>query len=225
MGSYSVLGEVYYAVIETSSHFFLVYADFHPRDWSESCLVGNCHENDMEGVMLAIKKDGSTYGKFQAMFTVAHSDFFSYKDYQSTLSNAVTNDGQTIDGDVQFYQSTHPYVYIEAKGHGNHGADRWETSGFPGGAGCRSSGVSAGGFTIEQDALSRQLDESQFTATASRQRPGSYRPSPRRTGPEEDCAARPRLRLPMCLERGTPTSALRNANEVPPIGLARTSRR
>jgi hypothetical protein len=135
LGAYSVPGEVYYAVIETQSHFFLVYADFHPRDWSETCAFGDCHENDMEGVLLAIKKDGSTYGKFQAMFSVAHKDFWSYKDYQSSLSNALTNAGQTIDGDVQFYQSTHPFVYIEAKGHGDYGSKRWETNGFPGGDG------------------------------------------------------------------------------------------
>jgi hypothetical protein len=135
LGSYSVKGEAYYAVIETQSHFFLVYADFHPRDWSESCLLGDCHENDMEGVLVAVKKDGTTYGKFQAMVTVAHKDFWSYKDYQSALSNAVTNTGQTIDGDVQFYNATHPFVYIEAKGHGDYGSKRWETGGFPGGDG------------------------------------------------------------------------------------------
>lgn len=135
LGSYSVLGEVYYAVIETQSHYFLVYADFHPRDWSESCAFFNCHENDMEGVLLVIRKNGSTYGAFHAMFTVAHTDFWSYKDYQSTLSNAVTTDHETVDGDVQFYQSTHPYVYVEAKGHGDYGDKRWETNGFPGGDG------------------------------------------------------------------------------------------
>lgn len=135
LGAFAVPAYVYYAVIETSSHYFLVYADFHPRDWSEFCSDTNCHENDMEGVMLAIKKDGTTYGRFHAMFTVAHSDFFSYKDAQSSLSNAVTNDREDFDGDVQFSQTTHPYVYVEAKGHGVHGADRWETNGFPGGDG------------------------------------------------------------------------------------------
>lgn len=133
--SFSVKGEIYYAVIETTSHYFLVYADFHPRDWSESCSFANCHENDMEGVMLAIKKDGSTNGAFHAMFTVAHTNFYSYKNAQSTLSNAVSNDRETIDGDVQFYATTHPLVYVEAKGHGVYGASRWETNGFPGGDG------------------------------------------------------------------------------------------
>lgn len=130
---YAVPAYVYYAVIETTTHYFLVYADFHPRDWSESCAFFNCHENDMEGVMVVVKKDGSTYGAFHAMFTVAHTNFYSYKDYQSSLSNAVTDGREAIDGDVQFQGSHHPYVYVEAKGHGVYGAKRWETNGCPGG--------------------------------------------------------------------------------------------
>lgn len=135
LGSYAVPASVYYAVIETETHYFLHYANFHPRDWSEACSDLNCHENDMEGVMLVIKKDGTTYGAFQLMITVAHTNFYSYKDYASSLSNAVTSDRETIDGDVQFWSGTHPYVYIEAKGHGDYGAERWETNGFPGGDG------------------------------------------------------------------------------------------
>lgn len=134
LGAFSVPAYVYYAVIETSTHYFLVYSDFHPRDWSETCTTLNCHENDMEGVLVVVKKDGTTYGAFHLMITVAHTDFYSYKDYQSALSNAVTNGNENIDGDVQFANG-HPYVYVEAKGHGVHGADRWETNNFPGGDG------------------------------------------------------------------------------------------
>jgi len=34
--------------------------------------------NDAEGVMLAIRRDGSTFGQLQAAVTVAHTDFFSF---------------------------------------------------------------------------------------------------------------------------------------------------
>jgi hypothetical protein len=133
LGAYPVRGEVYYAVVETQTHYFLVYADFHPRDWTELCSDLACHENDMEGVTVVVKKDGTTYGAFHLMLTVAHTNFYSYKDFQSALSNAVVDGRETIDGDVQLYGGTHPYVYVEAKGHGVYGDKRWETNGFPGG--------------------------------------------------------------------------------------------
>jgi hypothetical protein len=132
LSAYAAYAYVYYAVVETTTHYFITYADFHPRDWSELCIASNCHENDMEGVLLVIKKGGSVYGTFQLMVTVAHSDFYSYKDYHSAPSNAVANDREDIDGDVQFFDRHHPYVYVEAKGHGVYGAERWEASNFPG---------------------------------------------------------------------------------------------
>jgi hypothetical protein len=135
LNSFSLPAYIYYAVFETRSHYFLHYADFHPRDWSELCTTLHCHENDMEGVMLVIKKNGTRFGAFQLMITVAHLDFYSYKDYQSSLSAAVTAGHETIDGDVQFHLGHHPYVYVEAKGHGVYGSKRWERNGFPGGDG------------------------------------------------------------------------------------------
>jgi Ca2+-binding RTX toxin-like protein len=55
---------VYYWVVETANDWYIGYALFHPRDWSDgTCLQAagnaNCHENDMEGVLLTVQKDGS----------------------------------------------------------------------------------------------------------------------------------------------------------------------
>jgi hypothetical protein len=42
---------VYYAGMETATHWFLVYSFFHPRDYAERCFLGTCHENDNEGLI------------------------------------------------------------------------------------------------------------------------------------------------------------------------------
>src|SRR5512140_1398388 len=75
--AFPLRAHAYYSVVETSSHWFLVYLFFHPRDWTDS-FFDTEHENDAEGVMLAVRRDGSTFGKLQAAVTVAHTDFFSY---------------------------------------------------------------------------------------------------------------------------------------------------
>ena len=65
---------VYYSVVETSTHWFIVYGLFHPRDWSNESLTQE-HENDMERILAIVKKDNSTFGTLQGMITVAHEHF------------------------------------------------------------------------------------------------------------------------------------------------------
>jgi hypothetical protein len=125
---------IYYWMIETDTHWFIGYADFHPRDWTDFPLIDTQHENDMEGCILVIGKDGSPYGQLLLIITVAHLDFYSYKDFDASPSANVADGHETIDGDVQF-EDHHPYVYVEAKGHGVYGDKRWEESDFPGGDG------------------------------------------------------------------------------------------
>ena len=130
---------VYYWAVETETHWFLGYAFFHPRDWNGTCSVpiwpDSCHENDIEGVLLTIQKNNSLYGQFLLMNSVAHVNFYSYKNYDEAPSLEVSNDNEDIDGDVQF-EGNGPLIYIEAQGHGIYGAERWEQSpGFPGGDG------------------------------------------------------------------------------------------
>jgi len=135
---------VYYSVTETSTHWFILYAFYHPRDWSDIPDPFNLytHENDMEGVLMTVRRDGSTYGTLQAMVTVAHTDFYSY----TPLGSPFTNGREDIDGRVVFHVhlgANHPTTFQEAKGHGVY---RWDGGSFPGGDGVvyfpSSSGVS-----------------------------------------------------------------------------------
>jgi len=107
---------VYYAAMETETHWFLIYNFFHPRDYSDRCVIGTCHENDNEGIILTIAKDGSTYGKLQLMETLAHDNVYSF-----TADSAIRDGVHNIDGKIEFYQDSHPAIFIESGGHGIYG--------------------------------------------------------------------------------------------------------
>jgi hypothetical protein len=127
-----LVGAAYYSVVETSTHWYLVYAFYHPRDWAElDPFLLDSHENDMEGLLLTVRKDGTQYGSLQSMVTVAHSDFFSFVPAGSPF----TAGRETIDGSVimqTFDGAAHPTSFQEAKGHG---CKAWNGSSFPGGDG------------------------------------------------------------------------------------------
>jgi hypothetical protein len=109
---------LYYSVVETDSHWFINYVAFHPRDWSDSVLQDpDEHENDFEGIMAIVRKDGSDFGTLDGIVTQAHGDFFSYTPEGSPL----TAGHETIDGTLtlQTYLGVRrPLISQEAKGHG-----------------------------------------------------------------------------------------------------------
>ena len=107
---------VHYAVMETRTHWFLIYNLFHPRDYSDQCVVGTCHENDSEGLILTIEKNGSRYGQLLVMETLAHNKIYSYR-----ADPRVRRNLHDIDGDVEFHQRSHPAIFVEAGGHGIYG--------------------------------------------------------------------------------------------------------
>ncbi len=84
MPQFKLEAYIYHWVTETMTHWFIGYADFHPRDWSDDITAPlDQHENDMEGCLLAIQKGEGYYGQFILMITRAHEDLYSYKDYDS----------------------------------------------------------------------------------------------------------------------------------------------
>lgn len=108
---------VYYAVMETRTHWFLIYNMFHPRDYSDKCVAGTCHENDNEGLILTVRKDGSSFGALQTMETLAHNNIYSYR-----ADRRVGNNVHGIDGRIERVDS-HPVVFVESGGHGVYGSD------------------------------------------------------------------------------------------------------
>jgi hypothetical protein len=107
---------VYYSVVESCTHYFISYSFFHPRDWSDT-IFDQEHENDLEGALLAVRKDGSSFGRLEGMITVFHTNFFSFTPAGSPL----TNGHESIDGTVSFEARSgvnRPKTVQEAKGHG-----------------------------------------------------------------------------------------------------------
>lgn len=148
--SYPLDAYIYYSIVETETHLFLGYYTFHPRDWLVVDIESTSHENDLEGVLIVIKKD-SSWGQFLCMVTRAHVNFYQYKDYNQSPSSGVSNGHEDIDGDIEFelvsdYETEfsfesheHPIVYVDCWGHGVYGDKRWESDGFPGGDGVKYS--------------------------------------------------------------------------------------
>jgi hypothetical protein len=108
---------VYYAAMETKTHWFLIYNMFHPRDYSDKCVAGSCHENDNEGLILTVLKDGSRYGALQTMETLAHNNVYSHVNSRSIRSGL-----HNVDGGIEFWQESHPVAFIESGGHGVYGS-------------------------------------------------------------------------------------------------------
>ena len=93
MNNFPLRAYAYYSVVETTTHWFIGYYDYHARDDGPIWL--DAHENDMEGLLLVIRKDGSTYGSFQLMETLSHNQYYQY-----TNDGTITTGSDNIDGKV-----------------------------------------------------------------------------------------------------------------------------
>ncbi|KAB2865244.1 MAG: hypothetical protein F9K46_03930, partial [Anaerolineae bacterium] len=91
--------KVYYSVCETRTHYFLIYAVYHPLDWwkyiDQAFLDDPVswiraqfdeHVHDMEGALLVVTKDipesvkasGAKYGLVDALITISHTHLLIY---------------------------------------------------------------------------------------------------------------------------------------------------
>ncbi|MCP4581147.1 MAG: hypothetical protein GY839_05980 [candidate division Zixibacteria bacterium] len=114
----NLTGAAYYSVTETMTHWYIVYAFYHPRDWDNI----DQHENDMEGFISIVQKPltkalkkNFPYGIHVGMITIAHNNFYSY-------SNVLTSNRESVDDGVKFEKGpdglSHPCTYQEPMGHG-----------------------------------------------------------------------------------------------------------
>jgi hypothetical protein len=130
-------GYIYYSVSETETHYFIHYAVFHPRDYkggerkgiilSEIIREGTkhgiekdptgmleeagvAHENDMEGALVVVAKNGKDLAHAQVAFveTFHHNDFSPYLPGESAPKGF---------GSFRS-EEEHPVLYVEPKGHG-----------------------------------------------------------------------------------------------------------
>lgn len=115
---------VYYSLAETSSHWFIIYGFYHPRDWDDLPLQRWFeHENDFEGYLAIVQKPSESlrqscpHGFLTGMVTVAHRHFHAY-------SHVLSSKDQEIKGTIHFSTVdalngvSHPTSYQESRGHG-----------------------------------------------------------------------------------------------------------
>ena len=71
---------MYYSVVETATHYFIVYCSYHAQDREPRCSDGECHENDLEGGLHMVKKgpENGGMGTLWLMMYLAHDDWFTY---------------------------------------------------------------------------------------------------------------------------------------------------
>jgi hypothetical protein len=114
---------VYYALLETESHYFLTYHLFHPRDWSWIRIgVHLTHENDGENLQIVVDKSS---GRVVLLFTQAHYSGGVYANPDSDIGDgaeAVRGPLTLLDDDGRpAPDGRHAVVFVEAFGHGIYG--------------------------------------------------------------------------------------------------------
>ncbi|MBQ2953528.1 MAG: hypothetical protein IJE07_08210 [Clostridia bacterium] len=102
---------VYYSVQETDTHWFVGYYFYHPRDDAEIWL--DRHENDLEGVMLAVPKSDDGYLPPEYMYTQGHGNVYFYF---SGSADSMLN-GSHYGGALALQLNTdRPCIYITPNG-------------------------------------------------------------------------------------------------------------
>jgi hypothetical protein len=71
---------MYFSVVETATHYFIVYSSYHAQDREPRCSDAECHENDLEGGLHLVKKgpENGGMGTLWLMMYLAHDDWFTY---------------------------------------------------------------------------------------------------------------------------------------------------
>jgi hypothetical protein len=106
---------VYYAVLETETHYYLTYSLFHPRDWAQSAAVLT-HENDLESATLVVLKDGG-FGTLRIVGTVCHLNNYCFVASPGISVKTWALDAAGGDIVVRHYDGR-PCLFVESQGHG-----------------------------------------------------------------------------------------------------------
>ncbi|HVS08990.1 MAG TPA: hypothetical protein VMS76_03880 [Planctomycetota bacterium] len=121
---FELVPTVYYAVVESGTHWFLTYHVFHPRDWEVFDLgLQLTHEGDGENLQVVVDK---TSGEVVLLFAQAH---YRGRAYANPSSRAFDGEQRLRapllligdDGRVD-PSGPHAAVFVESRGHGIYGA-------------------------------------------------------------------------------------------------------
>jgi len=109
----------YYSVVETHTHYFIVYAFYHPQDWSafwgdpgdptksDPSKIDQ-HLHDMEGALAIVpKREHFEDERIEALITISHFHFYSYAGWEDSEKNKIpgpyliTGWTKDLDGAIQ----------------------------------------------------------------------------------------------------------------------------
>lgn len=114
---------VYYAVLETETHYFISYHLFHPRDWNHfTFYLHDTHENDGENLQIVVSKQNQ---RVVLLWTQAHYRSNVYTLPHTGISSGkkkISGSYQTVDvNGIPSELGNHAAVFVEAQGHGIYG--------------------------------------------------------------------------------------------------------
>ncbi len=161
----------YYSVVETESHYYITYAFFHPRDWTDNSFAYyfDNHDNDLEGALIMVRKTSNRYGTAQGMITVFHNDFYSYVYPNSGLRSG----HESVDGTLSLRNHNgirRAETSQEAKGHGMKAYSKQKPGGndyviyYPGNTAERPTDIYDRNVKYQLRDIYRELWEKRFNA-------------------------------------------------------------
>lgn len=138
---HKLTGHGYYSVVETHTHYFLIYAFYHPQDWSAFWKSParsdqwqiNQHVHDMEGCLAVVpKRANADEERVEALVTVSHRDFYSYAGSPIGDRYAIEGWAEDVDGAIELSnrfagrgEPPHRFkLYAESGGHAIRGSKR-----------------------------------------------------------------------------------------------------
>ena len=90
--THQLLPYVYFSVVETHTHYFIMYAFYHAQDWEREDAAWSDgprwkpleHEHDLEGALIVVNKVAPIHeGCADAMLTIAHDNFYGYGNWKT----------------------------------------------------------------------------------------------------------------------------------------------
>ena len=132
----------YYSVVETRTHYFILYAFYHGQDWYDGDRLADKirkifdeHIHDMEGALAVVtKRENETDERVDAFITISHFHFYCYAGWMKSeveflypgerWENRIRGLTASIDGNIwptEDGERTRFSLYAQAKGHGIRG--------------------------------------------------------------------------------------------------------
>ncbi len=132
----------YYSVVETATHYFILYAFYHGQDWYDGDRFADKirkifdeHLHDMEGALAVVtKREDEADERVDAFMTISHFHFYCYTGWMKSeleylypdaeWENGIRGLTESIDGSIWPMEDGDRIrfaLYAQARGHGIRG--------------------------------------------------------------------------------------------------------